>query len=204
MGPGDFRLFVGLGNPGAKYINTRHNIGFMALDRLAKQKSSIFKKQDKLHGFLADIGIGDNKLRLLMPNTFMNDSGRSIRATLDWFGIGIDQMLVVVDDLDLPLGKIRLRTQGSAGGHNGLRSTIDHLGTQAFSRLRIGIGSPNCLPEEKRRKTISHVLGTFRSEEEFLLEEVLNEVLVGFELLQRVGLEKASNRINAFKSESCA
>ena len=119
-------LLVGLGNPGADYAGTRHNVGFMVLDQLAASAGANFRPQAKLHAELADIGQGNNRLRLLKPQTFMNDSGRSIRACLDWFGWSAEQLLVLVDDMDLELGRLRLRASGSAGGHNGLRSTIQH------------------------------------------------------------------------------
>ena len=119
----DLKLVVGLGNPGAKYAGTRHNIGFMALELLGERSGFSFRQQAKLHGLAADIGVGEQRLRLLMPQTYMNDRGRAIRAALDWFGLEPHQLLVLVDDMDLPLGRLRLRAQGSAGGHNGLRST---------------------------------------------------------------------------------
>ncbi len=199
MKPGNFRLLVGLGNPGAKFIRTRHNIGFMALEKFARTQAVSFRSQRKLYGQLAEINTGGNRVKLLMPNTFMNESGKSIRATLDWFDLSVDQLLIVVDDIDIPLGKIRLRSKGSAGGHNGLLSSINHLGTQDFCRLRIGIGSPICLPNEKKSKTISHVLGKFSVEESHLVEEVLEEVVLGFDLIQRLGIDKAGNHLNSFK-----
>ncbi len=201
MNTGEFRLFVGLGNPGSNYLGTRHNIGFMALEKLAYKESVKFKKQGKVHGFLAEVGIGSEKLRLLMPSTYMNESGRSIRAALDWFDLSVQQLLIVVDDLDIPLGRIRLRAKGGAGGHNGLKSAIQHLGTENFGRLRIGIGTPICTPEQKRAKTVSHVLGTFNKNEQGVVKEVLDEVLIGFELIQKLGLENAGNRINAFQAK---
>ena len=158
-------MIVGLGNPGSKYQRTRHNIGFMALEKLAETKGISFNKHKKINGLLAELGVAENKLRLLLPNTYMNESGQAIRATLDWFGLEVEQILVLVDDLDLPLGRLRLRAQGSAGGHNGLRSTIHHLNTQNFCRLRIGIGSPSPIPEERRARTIKHVLGNFDPKE---------------------------------------
>ena len=103
------RLVVGLGNPGSKYLGTRHNIGFMALERLASRDGLAFRQQGKLHGLTAEQGLGQDRLRLLMPQTFMNDSGRSIRAALDWFGFSPVQLLVLVDDMDIPLGRLRLR-----------------------------------------------------------------------------------------------
>ena len=121
---GDFRLVVGLGNPGSKYKTTRHNIGFMALERFAEKNAVSFKKNTKVEGLLAEVGFGSTRVRLLMPSTYMNESGRSIRSALNWFGIEIEQLLVLVDDMDLPLGTLRLRTKGSSGGHNGLKSTM--------------------------------------------------------------------------------
>ena len=151
---GDFRLLVGLGNPGPKYTATRHNIGFMVLKRLAVKESIEFRQNKKLLGRLAEIGVGANAISLLMPNTYMNESGNSIRASMDWFGLEINQLLILVDDMDLPLGKLRLKEQGSSGGHNGLKSIISHLGTEDFCRLRIGIGAPSEMMMDRKEKTI--------------------------------------------------
>ena len=192
------RLVIGLGNPGVKYAGTRHNVGFMALERLAAAAGSSFRNQARLQGLLAEVGSGEQRLRLLMPQTFMNESGRAIRAALDWFGLQPQELLVVVDDMDLPLGKLRLRASGSAGGHNGLRSTISHLGTQEFPRLRIGIGAPADNPVERKARTIGHVLGRFSPDEQPLLAQVLGEVEAGIGLIQRRGLTLAANRINGF------
>lgn len=197
----DLRLVVGLGNPGKKYAGTRHNIGFMALERLAQREGVQFRQQAKLHGLAAEMGVGEHRLRLLMPQTFMNDSGRSIRSALNWFGFEPNQLLVLVDDMDLPLGRLRLRVQGSAGGHNGLRSTIQHLGTPSFPRLRIGIGAPADNPEERRAKTVSHVLGTFSKAEEPSVDAVLDAVLDGLDRLQRQGYERAGTWINGFRPD---
>ena len=198
------QLLVGLGNPGDKYAGTRHNVGFMALERLASQGGGSFRQQGKLHGLLAEVGQGDQRLRLLMPQTYMNDSGRSIRAALDWFGLEASQMLVLVDDMDLPLGRLRLRLSGGAGGHNGLRSTIAHLGGQEFPRLRIGIGAPALNPVERKQRTVGHVLGRFAAAEQPVLDEVLDEVLAGISLMQRLGFERAGNRLNGFVAPAAA
>ncbi|MBD1192668.1 aminoacyl-tRNA hydrolase [Vulcanococcus sp. Clear-D1] len=198
------QLLVGLGNPGDKYAGTRHNVGFMALERLAAQAGGSFKQQSKLHGLLAEVGVGARRLRLLMPQTFMNDSGRSIRAALDWFDLEPAQMLVLVDDMDLPLGRLRLRTSGGAGGHNGLRSTIAHLGGQEFPRLRIGIGAPALNPVERKQRTVGHVLGRFAPAEQPVLDQVLEEVLQGVDLIQRLGFERAGNRLNGFVAPAAA
>ena len=196
------RLVVGLGNPGTKYEGTRHNIGFMALERMASREGFSFRQQSKLHGLAAEHGIGESRLRLLMPQTYMNDSGRSIRAALDWFGFTPEQLLVLVDDMDIPLGRLRLRAQGSAGGHNGLRSTIQHLGTQAFPRLRIGIGAPAENPAERRARTVSHVLGPFSRAEQPEVDAVLDGVLEAIQRIQRQGLDRAGNWINGFRPAS--
>ena len=196
------RLVVGLGNPGMKYEGTRHNIGFMALERMASREGFSFRQQSKLHGLAAEHGIGESRLRLLMPQTYMNDSGRSIRAALDWFGFTPEQLLVLVDDMDIPLGRLRLRAQGSAGGHNGLRSTIQHLGTQAFPRLRIGIGAPADNPAERRARTVSHVLGPFSRAEQSEVDAVLDGVLEAIQRIQRQNLDRAGNWINGFRPAS--
>jgi PTH1 family peptidyl-tRNA hydrolase len=198
------QLLVGLGNPGDKYAGTRHNVGFMALERLAAQSGGSFKQQSKLHGLLAEVAVGARRLRLLMPQTYMNDSGRSIRAALDWFDLEPAQMLVLVDDMDLPLGRLRLRTSGGAGGHNGLRSTIAHLGGQEFPRLRIGIGAPALNPVERKQRTVGHVLGRFAPAEQPVLDQVLEEVLQGVDLIQRLGFERAGNRLNGFVAPAAA
>jgi PTH1 family peptidyl-tRNA hydrolase len=196
------QLVVGLGNPGPKYLDTRHNVGFMAVERLAAERGGTFRQQAKLHGLLADVGQGSVRLRLLMPQTFMNDSGRAIRAALDWFDLQPADLLVLVDDMDLPLGRLRLRASGSAGGHNGLRSAISHLGTQEFPRLRIGIGAPAEDPLERKARTIGHVLGRFSPAERPLLNDVLAEVEAGIGLIQRLGLERAGNRLNGFRGQA--
>lgn len=197
----DLQLLVGLGNPGEKYADTRHNVGFMVLERIAARGSSVaFRNQPRLRALLAEVGSGGDRMRLLMPQTYMNESGRAIRAALDWYRLDPSQLLVLVDDMDLPLGRLRLRASGSAGGHNGLRSIIQHLGSQEFARLRIGIGAPADNPAERRARTISHVLGRFSAEERPLLEAVLAEVERGVALIRRSGLERAGNQLNSFRA----
>ena len=134
-----------------------------------------------------------------MPTTYMNDSGLSIRSTLDWFGLEVHQLIVLVDDIDLPLGKLRLRSKGSSGGHNGLRSTIQHLQTQNFCRIRIGIGSPSNNPSERKELTVRHVLGTFNQKEAFVVNRLINEVIFGLDLMQNFGIERAGNHLNSFQ-----
>lgn len=154
------KLIVGLGNPGKQYAKTRHNIGFEVIDELSS-RLSIPLDQAKLKG---NYGIGNvhgEKVLLLKPLTYMNLSGESIRAVMDYYQIDQEDLLVIYDDLDLPVGKIRLRQKGSAGGHNGIKSTISHLGSQVFNRIRIGIDRP-----ETGVFVPDYVLGKFRREEQ--------------------------------------
>ena len=192
---------VGLGNPGKKYLATRHNVGFMVLQKLAAKEGVNFRTHNKLHGDLAEIKFGLDSIKLLMPNTFMNDSGLAIRSTMDWYGLNIDQLLVLVDDIDLPLGKMRFREQGSSGGHNGLKSTISHLGSQNFCRLKIGIGAPSLIQNERKEKTVSHVLGRFNTKENKIVNQILDEIIISLDLFQKLGIEKATTHINSYKSE---
>jgi PTH1 family peptidyl-tRNA hydrolase len=196
----DLQLLVGLGNPGPRYVHTRHNVGFLVLERMASAGGQTFRQQGKLHGLVAELGVGSERIRLLMPQTFMNDSGRSVRAALDWFGFRADQLLVIVDDMDLPLGRLRLRASGSAGGHNGLRSIIQHLGSQEFARLRIGIGAPAGDPRDRKSQAVGHVLGPFSAEEQPILTQVMEEVARGVELIRQQGVERAGNRLNSFRA----
>jgi PTH1 family peptidyl-tRNA hydrolase len=149
------KLVVGLGNPGKKYKDTKHNIGFMAVDHYAKAKNVSFKKENKFNGESLKLG----NLILLKPHTFMNLSGQSIRAIMDYYDIDLEDVLIIYDELALPFNKLRLREQGSAGGHNGIKSIISHLGTQNFKRVRVGIDS-NPLIETK-----DYVLGKFSKEQ---------------------------------------
>ncbi len=149
------KLVVGLGNPGRKYKKTKHNIGFMCLDYYAEKNNVKFKTDNKFKG--ESLKIGD--LILLKPHTFMNLSGQSIRATSDYYNVAIEDILIVYDDLALPLAKIRLREKGSSGGHNGIKSLVQHLGTEDFKRIRIGIDS-NPLIDPK-----DYVLGKFSKKE---------------------------------------
>lgn len=148
-------MIVGLGNPGSKYKDTKHNIGFIALDEFAFQHKMEFNKT-KFEAIYAEAFIGSEKVLLVKPQTFMNDSGRAVRPLMDYFNVELEDLIVVYDDLDLPVGKLRLRQKGSAGGHNGIRSMIQHLGTADFNRIRIGIDRPL-----GRQTVVQHVLSSF-------------------------------------------
>ena len=133
---------IGLGNPGKKYSNSRHNIGFLLLKDLSKKYNSNFLLKDKLKSSYSEFKIDSFTYRLFLPNTFMNNSGEAVKAIVDWYKVNLDNIFIIVDDKDLPLGKIRFRKKGSSGGHNGLQSIIEKLQTNNFNRIRIGIGSP--------------------------------------------------------------
>jgi peptidyl-tRNA hydrolase, PTH1 family len=188
------QLIVGLGNPGSKYEQTRHNVGFMAIERLAKVWQINLSENRKFQGMFGEGMAASGKIRLLKPLTYMNNSGQSIRAVLDWYKIPPESVLIVYDDMDLPVGKLRIRLSGSAGGQKGMKSAIAHLGTQNFPRLRIGIGSPKSIPGDK--DTISHVLGTFSPTEKPLVEEVLELTVSAIELGLKQGVEKAMSLYN--------
>ena len=189
------QLIVGLGNPEPKYEQTRHNIGFAAVDALAHVWQIPLVENRK---FQAEFGEGKDrqvdKIRLLKPLTYMNNSGQAIRAVTDWYKLQPESVLVIYDDMDLPLGKIRLRLSGSAGGHNGMKSAIAHLGTQNFPRLRIGIGKPHNTPKDN--PTVSHVLGRFSPDETQIVAETLQLVIGAIELSRKQGVEKAMNTYN--------
>ena len=189
------QLIVGLGNPEPKYEQTRHNIGFAAVDALARIWQIPLMENRK---FQAEFGEGRDrqvdKIRLLKPLTYMNNSGQAIRAVTDWYKLQPESVLVIYDDMDLPLGKIRLRLSGSAGGHNGMKSAIAHLGTQNFPRLRIGIGKPHNTPKDN--PTVSHVLGRFSPDETQIVAETLQLVIGAIELSRKQGVEKAMNTYN--------
>lgn len=191
------QLIVGLGNPGTKYDQTRHNIGFVAIDALAKAWQINLAENRKFQGIFGEGrgGHGD-KIRLLKPQTFMNLSGQSVRSVVDWYKLSPEAVLVIYDDMDLPFGKIRLRQSGSAGGHNGMKSTISHLGSQNFPRLRIGIGSPKYKTADDNSGTVSHVLGRFSAAENQVMPEVLRLVLDAVELGLRQGIPKAMSLYN--------
>ena len=198
----DLKLLVGLGNPGAEYNKTRHNVGFMVLEEIAKKNNSSFRENKKLFGKICEIGYGIHKVRLLKPNTFMNESGKSVRSAKDWFGFENHQLIVLADDIDLPLGKIRVRTKGSSGGHNGMKSIINHLGSNEFKRLKIGIGSPSGIQQERKSRTISHVLGKFSQEESDILNLIIQEIISCIESVTSYNWEKITTRLNSYKIEN--
>ena len=189
---------IGLGNPGKKYSNSRHNIGFLLLEKLSKKYNSNFLSKDKLKSFYSEFKINNSTYRLFLPNTFMNNSGDAVRAIVDWYKINLDQIFIIVDDKDLPLGKIRFRKKGSSGGHNGLKSIIEKLQTNQFNRIRIGIGSPRSIKGDKNFNTISHVLGNISLDENSILDKVYKKVIESLEELNTKKEEYIINELNSF------
>ena len=192
---------IGLGNPGKKYSKNRHNIGFTLLENLSKKYNSNFLLKDKLKSSCSEFKIKDSTYRLFLPNTFMNNSGDAVRAIVDWYKIDLDQIFIIVDDKDLPLGKIRFRKKGSSGGHNGLKSIIEKLQTDDFNRIRIGIGSPQAIEGTNHFNTISHVLGNISQEESLILDKVYNRVIKSLEQLNTKKEEYIINALNSFDKE---
>ena len=192
---------IGLGNPGKKYSKSRHNIGFLVLENLAKKHNSNFLLKDKLKSSMSEFKINDLTYRLFLPNTFMNNSGDAVRAIVDWYKINLDQIFIIVDDKDLPLGKIRFRKKGSSGGHNGLKSIIEKLQTQNFNRIRIGIGSPPTISGTNKFNTISHVLGNVSLEEKSILDKVYKKVIDSLEQLNTKKEELIIGELNTFDKD---
>ena len=189
---------IGLGNPGKKYSQSRHNIGFILLQSLSKKYNSSFLLKDKLKSSFSEFKINDSTYRLFLPNTFMNNSGDAVRAIVDWYKINLDQIFIIVDDKDLPLGKIRFRKKGSSGGHNGLKSIIEKLQTHNFNRIRIGIGAPRFINEKNNFNTISHVLGNISLEEQSVLDKVYKRVIESLEQLNTKKEEIIISELNSF------
>lgn len=169
------KLVVGLGNPGKEYARTRHNLGYMAVTRLLVRCGLQWKKQSKFEGWTARGWTTDpsgerSEIHLLLPATYMNLSGRAVRRYMDWFKIGIKDLIVVCDDIAIPFGELRVRPKGSSGGHNGLKDITSCLGSSEYMRLRIGIG------DREHGELSDHVLSRFTLEEEEKLDALLDEV----------------------------
>ena len=192
---------IGLGNPGKKYSKTRHNIGFSLLENLSRKYNSNFLFKDKLKSSYSEFKIKDSTYRLFLPNTFMNNSGDAVRAIIDWYKINLDQIFIILDDKDLPLGKIRFRKKGSSGGHNGLKSIIEKLQTQNFNRIRIGIGTSQSIKGISNFNTISHVLGNISQEEKTILDKVFRHVIESLEKLNTRKEEDIISELNSFDKD---
>jgi PTH1 family peptidyl-tRNA hydrolase len=184
------RLVVGLGNPGPRYRGTRHNLGFEVVERLGRAWGAVFRRRFEGQG-AAVTGPG-GPVTLLMPQTYMNDSGRAVAAARRRMGLAPEEILVVHDDLDLPVGSVRVRPRGSSGGHNGLRSIIAALGSEAFGRVRLGIGHPG--PGED---VVAYVLERFAPAERDAVEAAVARAVDAVVRVLRDGYEAAMNEVNA-------
>lgn len=180
------KLITGLGNIGEKYCFTRHNAGFMILDKWAVDENFSFKEEKKLKCFIAR----KNDIIFIKPTTFMNLSGEAVRAVMDYFKINVSDILIIYDDIALDLGTIRFRGNGSDGGHNGIKSIIKHVGTQNFARLKIGIGPQPNIPSE------NYVLQNFPKDDLPKLKDVLKHAIEASEYYLENGMEKAQNMFN--------
>ena len=183
------KIVAGLGNPGPRYRNTRHNAGFVAVDRAA-EKAGLEFGREKYNAVVAEGAWKSERLLLLKPLTFMNLSGGSVARAVGYNSVELADLLVVVDDVNLGLGRIRLRAGGSAGGHNGLKSVIERLGTDQFARLRIGVG------ESGGRILREHVLSSFAPEEKDLFSEAVSRAAEAVLVFVEMGIEKAMNDFN--------
>lgn len=184
------KLIVGLGNIGQKYTFTRHNVGFMLADSIALNNNLTFRETPRLKCLMANLRNGIDDYLIIKPTTFMNLSGEAVRAVMDYYKIPIENVLIVYDDLSLELGKIRFRANGSDGGHNGIKSVIQHLGTKDIARLKIGIGPQPNLPSEV------FVLQNFSKEELENLKPVLTKAKDGISCFFKEGISIAQNNYN--------
>ena len=185
-------LVVGLGNIGAEYASTRHNMGFMVLDAFAKASNAVF--ETKRYGDLAEVSFKGRHITLLKPSTYMNLSGNAVRYWMNRDSYPLENLLVISDDLNLPFGTIRMRTGGSAGGHNGLSHIEECLETDRYARIRIGIGN-----EFSRGGQIDFVLGDLSEEEKAAVPEISERVIAGIKAFVTVGPERAMNDLNRRK-----
>ena len=182
-------LVVGLGNIGAEYANTRHNIGFMVLDAWAQASNIVF--ESGRYGYTAVVSFKGRKFHLLKPSTYMNLSGKAVRYWMNELKIPVENLLVISDDLNIPFGTLRLRKNGSAGGHNGLTNINEMIGTQDYARIRVGIGN-----EFGRGQQVNYVLGELCKEEMEEMEEISKRVIDGVKAWATIGPDRAMNTVN--------
>jgi len=186
-----FRLVAGLGNPGREYTGTRHNVGFLVLDELARRAACGFSFDTKWNSEVANCG----GRAFMKPQTFMNLSGEAVAGYSRYFKLTREEVMIILDDASLPLGALRLRRSGTAGGHHGLESVLVHLGSEAVPRLRVGIGAP------EGKQLHDHVLGKFDSSELPALQEAVCRAADAFEYCNAHGLEAAMNQFNQKQQE---
>ncbi len=190
------KLIIGLGNPGSEYRDTRHNIGFLVIDELTHRWRVPDLWREKFEALQIKTTVGDEPVIVAKPLTFMNLSGRAVAGLAGFYKIDPQDVFVVTDDVALPLGRLRARREGSAGGHNGLKSVIQHLGTQAFPRIRVGVGRG-----DDRRDLADHVLGRFDADEHDTVSAAVLRAADATETFLRDGIERAMNAFNAAEKQ---
>lgn len=188
------QLIVGLGNPGRKYEQTRHNVGFVLLDELARSKGATLKPENKFHGEVCKLVLEGRDVWLLKPDTFMNLSGKAVAALARFYKIAPESILVVHDELDIPPGQLRLKQGGGHGGHNGLRDIVAQLGSREFLRLRIGIGHPG-----ESREVSNYVLNKAPADDQRHIDDAIDEALRTLPQILQGELQAAMNRLHSMK-----
>ena len=194
------KVIAGLGNPGAEYANTPHSIGFEVVDALARSLGASWKSSSSFNGELAQGMLGGVKVLLVKPQTYMNLSGECVSPVLKYHNATVQDLLVVSDDIDLPVGRLRIRKGGSAGGHNGLKSVIERTGSTDFVRLRVGVGRD----PQSRSNVIGHVLGKFSPEARKAMDEVVAAAAEAVGAIENENLETAMNRYNGWTAPAVA
>ncbi|MBE6729111.1 MAG: aminoacyl-tRNA hydrolase [Ruminococcaceae bacterium] len=184
-------LIVGLGNPGATYENTRHNAGFMVLDKLAEKYDIAFNK-NKFNALICDTYINDKRVLVIKPQTFMNNSGEAVSAVMKFYKIPTDKLIVISDDISLPPGKMRIRAKGSAGGQNGLKNIISHIATDEFVRIKLGIGDR----PDRSSDLANWVLGKMNEDDFGLFKGAVDNAVRAIETILKSNVETAMNRYN--------
>lgn len=187
----DFYVIVGLGNPGRQYQQTRHNVGFVAIEELS-YRHNIKLNKNKFRAIFGEGNIGGKKVMLVQPQTYMNNSGEAVREIVSFYKVSLDKVIVIYDDIDLELGKLRIRAKGSAGTHNGMRSMIYHLKEQNFPRVRIGVGKQRY----PGQALADHVVGNFAKEELPVICESVKTAADAIEEILRNGVISAMNKFN--------
>jgi len=188
----DLKVIVGLGNPGAKYTETRHNAGFWFVEEVARRYAGTFRNEKKFFGDVAKIAVDGKEIWLLKPETFMNRSGQSVKSLMSFYRIDADQLLVAHDEIDLPPGTAKLKTGGGHGGHNGLRDIINQLGTKDFHRLRIGVGHPG-----SKDQVVDFVLHNPSRAERDLIDRDIDDAVSVLPELASGALEKAMQKLHS-------
>ncbi|MGM9619443.1 MAG: aminoacyl-tRNA hydrolase [Oscillospiraceae bacterium] len=184
-------LLVCLGNPGREYAETRHNVGFLAADLLSREKG-VKVERLKFRALTGTVTLGGEKVLVMKPQTFMNLSGEAVGQAARFYKLPPQRVLVIQDDVALPLGKLRIRANGSAGGHNGLKSIIAHLGSEEFPRIKVGVGAP----QHPEHEMVDWVIGKFTPAERKVLDQALQRAVDAAECVIREGVQKAQNRYN--------